>query len=228
MKNSIKLLYSPNIAFDGKEAAVDELTYTEQAAIAAADLIIQTQKISKFITIENCQLVNNHPQNFRIIGDIKDYNGKEGDNQYYLKFINKDESKVNVGCSIASVEGTKYTFQCKPEQTLDGNLYLAEISDLYTNNSLLLNITGDDYLNFVVNNSTPTTSPNTTTIRTNPATYRKNSSGLSGGAIAGIVIACAVVLIIGSVIAMMMRRPKAPLDNSTSVVGLRTIDNYSQ
>ena len=72
-------------------------------------------------------------------------------------------------------------------------------------------------------NATSTTVPK----RNNPI-YRKSSSGLSGGAIAGIVIACAVVLIIGSVIAMMMRKPQVPLDNSASVVGLRTVDNYSQ
>jgi len=64
----------------------------------------------------------------------------------------------------------------------------------------------------------PTTSSN--------AVYRKNSSGLSGGAIAGIVIACVVVLIAASVAALMLRKPTVapPVDNTTAVQ-LRTVDN---
>ena len=54
--------------------------------------------------------------------------------------------------------------------------------------------------------------------------YRKDSSGLSGGAIAGIVIACVVVLAAASIAAIMLRKPTPPIDNTT-VVGLKTVDN---
>ena len=74
------------------------------------------------------------------------------------------------------------------------------------------------------NDSTPIDTTNPTS-NTNNISYRKNSSGLSGGAIAGIVIACAVVLIAASIVAMMLRKPTPPLDNTT-VVGLKTVDNY--
>ena len=49
------------------------------------------------------------------------------------------------------------------------------------------------------------------------AVYRKSSSGLSGGAIAGIVIACVVVLIAAAVAAIMLRKPTPPIDNTTVV-----------
>lgn len=51
--------------------------------------------------------------------------------------------------------------------------------------------------------------------------YSKSSSGLSGGAIAGIVIACVVALAAASIAAIMLRKPSPPIDNTT-VVGLKT------
>ena len=77
----------------------------------------------------------------------------------------------------------------------------------------------------VVSTDTDKTTDATKTDAVNNISYRKNSSGLSGGAIAGIVIACAVVLIAASIVAMMLRKPAPPLDNTT-VVGLKTVDNY--
>ena len=54
----------------------------------------------------------------------------------------------------------------------------------------------------------------------NKYTYNKSSSGLSGGAIAGIVIACVVALAAASIAAIMLRKPAPPLDN-TSIVDLK-------
>ena len=67
---------------------------------------------------------------------------------------------------------------------------------------------------------------NSTTSDSNRITYRKNSSGLSGGAIAGIVIACVVVLIAASIAAIMLKKQTStpPIDNSTAVQ-LRTVEN---
>ena len=55
-------------------------------------------------------------------------------------------------------------------------------------------------------------------------TYRKNSSGLSGGSIAGIVIACVVVILAASIAAIMLRKPTPPIDNTT-VVDLNPVEN---
>ena len=50
---------------------------------------------------------------------------------------------------------------------------------------------------------------------------KSSSSGLSGGAIAGIVIACVVVLVGVTVAIIMLRKPKPPIDN-TAVAELKT------
>ena len=63
------------------------------------------------------------------------------------------------------------------------------------------------------------------TTSVNRRSYPKSSSGLSGGAIAGIVIACVAVLIAASIAAIMLRKPAPiPMENTT-VVGLKTVDN---
>ena len=75
---------------------------------------------------------------------------------------------------------------------------------------------GDDYkLKFVPKNEN--SYPASAKSESNSAVYRKSSSGLSGGAIAGIVIACVVVLIAAAVAAIMLRKPSPPVDNTTVV-----------
>ena len=56
--------------------------------------------------------------------------------------------------------------------------------------------------------------------------YRKNSSGLSGGAIAGIIIACAAALVIASALVMCLRK-KGPVEEKRSLsnLGLRNPEN---
>ena len=56
--------------------------------------------------------------------------------------------------------------------------------------------------------------------------FSKSSSGLSGGAIAGIVIACVVALIAIALAIIMLRKPQNTkhLDNTT-ISGLKTVEN---
>ena len=56
--------------------------------------------------------------------------------------------------------------------------------------------------------------------------FSKSSSGLSGGAIAGIVIACVVALIALALAIILLRKPQNTkhLDNTT-VSGLKTVEN---
>jgi len=162
---------------------------------------------------------------FTIKGDVDDYDGKVGDNLVLVVYDNSTDPSTpqNVSCSIQSVNDKNYEFRCTPKENIKGTIYNSPM--YFGDNAINLNMTApnSDYVSFTVDN----TGNNSTTIRNNPI-YRKSSSGLSGGAIAGIVIACAVVLIIASIVAMMLRKPVAPVNNTSSVIGLRTVDNYTE
>ena len=75
----------------------------------------------------------------------------------------------------------------------------------------------DIYLSLVPNSSSLPSEINANSESGSGSVYRKSSSGLSGGAIAGIVIACVVVLIAAAVAAIMLRKPSPPIDNTTVV-----------
>jgi len=77
--------------------------------------------------------------------------------------------------------------------------------------------TSSDNYNLTFVPQSENTYPTSPKSDSNSAVYRKSSSGLSGGAIAGIVIACVVVLIAAAVAAIMLRKPTPPVDNTTVV-----------
>ena len=58
--------------------------------------------------------------------------------------------------------------------------------------------------------------------------YRKSDSGLSGGVIAGIVIACAVGLILITIIGMYIRRHKPAMNSNSTIISLRAVGNYQE
>jgi uncharacterized spore protein YtfJ len=55
--------------------------------------------------------------------------------------------------------------------------------------------------------------------------FKKSSSGLSGGAIAGIIIACVAVLAAAAIAAIMLKKPSAPIDSTATVLQLKTQEN---
>lgn len=163
------------------------------------------------------------------------YDGKETFTMLLSNFTSEEERFEEYDCQISSYtadgDNGKVDMSCEtPNKNLknpnafnfDDSLSIGErVVTLHMKEGVSTPVNWE-----VVSTDTDTT---TTTAKTTDAvnniSYRKNSSGLSGGAIAGIVIACAVVLIAASIVAMMLRKPAPPLDNTT-VVGLKTVDNY--
>ena len=208
-------------------AASEDINFSDEAIVSLQNLQKATGSYNMY-QLKQGTLDQNAKDYFIIKGTIDNYNGKTGDELRLVVFDNSDPSNIkeqNVTCITDKITGTNYEFKCTPKDDVYGNIHL---SPMYNGNDrITLNMTDDSNskVDFKVNGGS--SNINTTNIRNNPI-YRKSSSGLSGGAIAGIVIACAVVLIIASIVAMMLRKPAPPMNNTSSVVGLRTIDNYTE
>jgi hypothetical protein len=123
-----------------------------------------------------------------------------------------EDRKQQMTCKVTSKEQNDYKIRCDPKKAFQGNLHRAVGNVGQT--SLMLDLEKDKDRVSVDPDSS----------QKNPTYYRKNSSGLSGGAIAGIVIACAAALIIATILALALKGPKAPVANNSSIVGLKTDD----
>ena len=146
--------------------------------------------------------------------------------RYSMQFYDvSSDSLKNLTCTVTEFrdgvgEGIPCNLSCDaastPIETYYGNLTQAKIET--SNMYLTVNpdFTGEEKEERLLNSASG--------INANNIYYRKNSSGLSGGAIAGIVIACVVVLAAASIAAIMLRKPSPPIDNTT-VVGLKTVEN---
>ena len=175
--------------------------------------------------LKNGTLKVNPNKYFDIKGDIDDesYQGKVG-KELMLSVVDNSTGQDNIkdaSCKIQKVTNKSYEFRCTSEELINGYIHLAS---MYDDNKAINLYMKDEVGSLSYDGRGSDGSP---TIRSNP-TYKKSSSGLSGGAIAGIVIACAVVLIIASIIAMMLRKPSVPIKNNSSITELRSIDNYTQ
>ena len=136
------------------------------------------------------------------------------DNEVTMNIKNKDDKTKTYSCQIQEkTNGPQSSLTCDtssdPLKTTVGKMHLSSGNSSDTLYSI-------EMLNPDSNSTTP--------VEYNGARnvfYSKSSSGLSGGAIAGIVIACVVVLAAASIAAIMLRKPSPPIDNTT-VVNLKS------
>ena len=215
-----------NVSFpEGTSLTMDDVNFSEEAALAGTHLNYQTQQINRIYRLNNGKL-ETQPTYFIISGTIDDddFTGNFGNYPLFLKVVDNETTPStthNVSCTPQTKGNKTYEFRCTPEPGVKGTICLSTIK--YDESAISLNMTEGEYVNYLII-STPG-------INKGVSNYRKSSSGLSGGAIAGIVIACIVVLIIASIVAIMLRKTgtTAPFESQTpSLVGLRSVENYSQ
>ena len=178
----------------------------------------------------------NLQQNTKVVSDTVSLKNTEAFERTTLKLTGEFDpsNKLSTGTTIPLTiltekngENTNIEYECTVKQTSPGELDCDTSSNplktTVQNLHLSAGTTSDNTLVTVyMKDSTNTTQ--ITTTGGNRYSYNKSSSGLSGGAIAGIVIACVAVLLAASIAAIMLRKPAPPIDNTT-VVGLKTVEN---
>ena len=197
----------------GEEIDFNDVNFDEEAAKESVNLV----KITKYDiigTLDNSK-VDWGASNFKIIGTPLFVTQPTKGKKIQMQFINYSENKKGtkiIDCSIADISSSQCTLNC------DGalSIYISEIpltKSLDNNVLLMINLdknieetgklvgtTGDS----VVSTNTP---------------KKKSSSGLSAGAIAGIVVGAVVVLLGISIIAIICCRKskQLPIDNTTAI-----------
>ena len=202
------------------------LSLSNDAALGSLNLMNQTSNVSKVVILNNGYVFSNDSEIFYIRGNlVGQHSDKIADknqiNFTFSDFSNGEENRefVNVICLVTNHDLDNFELKCEPEGNFTSHLY--ESSAVIDDINLSLNMTEQDYVSIVKINQTN---------KGINLFYQKSSRGLSGGAIAGIVIPCAVVLILTIiiVIAIFLRRHKVSDAVNSTVIGLKKVDNQAE
>ena len=135
------------------------------------------------------------------------------DDEIVLSFY-ENEKENNMTCNVEKLEKNRYELNCKPKNSIKTNLNGAEIADSSGKN-FILDFNKVEY-------------GNVGSVSSDKNLVKNSSSGLSSGAIAGIIIACVALLIAtGIVVALCRRSPKPPMEamNVVTANSLSTLKN---
>ena len=204
---------------DGKNATVttDDINFSEDASKAASSIESAKDNVNKVVILQNGIIASQNKDQFTIAGNLVD-DVKDGDPLILDLYDELTISNKKILCSVKRNSGQAVEVNCDTNgENLKAGLNFKSGMDGST--KVFLNMTDENAI-IEINDA------NSTVPSGNNVVYRKNSSGLSGGAIAGIVIACVVALIAASIVALMLRKPTVtpPIDNTTAVQ-LRSVDN---
>ena len=209
---SVNLDTTIEMDMDGTSVSFDDVNFSDEAYDQASNISSATSFSAGWI------VVNSINEKFVI-------KGKPQPQPFLNSFIGKTIriTFVTIG-SRRRLQDNKQTYDCKvnsdsEEETeiqCDGEIKTTKFKLKYATSEdvALALLPGDSGFPDEINaNSFPDEiNANSRVYRT----YRNSSSGLSGGAIAGIVIPCVVVAIAAAVAVIMLKKPSPPIDNTTN------------
>jgi hypothetical protein len=205
---------------DGVKLEYGEMNFSPGASKAAFNISNEIDEINEIVSLNDGIVYNNRTGVFWVRGKCPDLNVEKVPIRFYDVYT-KEKEGVDVLCDVISREETDYQLKCTPPENTNVTGYIFQSNGTVKNTHINLNMSEYyDYVNVVHYLKNKTNADNIN------VHYRKNSSGLSAGAIAGIVIAICLALACIAILIIMLRRPKKKEENDSSIVGLRTIDNY--
>ena len=145
---------------------------------------------------------------FKLTGEMSSYTTEK---QILLSFDEKGNGKIkNATCNVNYLQGKVYELDCLAEKGI--NSHLNGVTGVTTANQEKVIIYMKDGTDEVLNAGS-----------NYMGLYnRGSSSGLSGGAIAGIVIACVIALLAIAIGAMLCRKASVPAPFQESTLGVNT------
>ena len=192
----------------------DKINFNGNSASEAENIQNSVEELTGFATLKNTKAetsgyilkltgqLHNSQSSLRILTI------KAGD-KITMDIPNNEDVATNYPCTTEG-STSQFVLNCntesKPLTTSPKNLHLTSG-----------NSTDKTYLSVEMSNPTDT---NTLSTVQETVKNKKSSSGLSGGAIAGIVIACVVVLVGAAIAVILIRKPSRPPIETTTVIGL--------
>ena len=179
---------------------VNETLFEKGIQTATGDDLLKTQYLMNNTVLEGNGL------RFKLIGEMDSY---LTDNKVILSFDEKGDGKIkNATCDVSNVKGNVFELDCLMEKSI--NAHLNGVSGVTANTKERVII----YMR-----------PGTDEILNTDSNYigyynKGSSSGLSGGAIAGIVIASVIALLAFAIGVMLCRKPKVPAPFQGSTLGI--------
>ena len=179
---------------------VNETLFEKGIQTATGDDLLKTNYLMNNTVLEGNGL------RFKLIGEMDSY---LTDNKVILSFDEKGDGKIkNATCDVSNVKGNVFELDCLMEKSI--NAHLNGVSGVTANTKERVII----YMR-----------PGTDEILNTDSNYigyynKGSSSGLSGGAIAGIVIASVIALLAFAIGVMLCRKPKVPAPFQESTLGI--------
>ena len=190
---------------DGVTVPFDDVNFSDEAANQAKNITAADSITDGWI------VVNSFDEKFLI-------KGKPQPGQFLTSWVGKtiNITFVTTG-SGRRLEDSHETYECKVESDSKEETQIQCDGEIKTTKDKLKYATSEDVHLALVPHKDLQSDLSAKSGSGSGPVYKKSSSGLSGGAIAGIVIACVAVLIAAAVAAIMLRKPTPPVDNTTVV-----------
>ena len=193
------------------------VNFSPEANKASYNFINQKENIQSFVSFDG-NVTRNDTDTFYMLGQLTGKNAEKIAKQNQLTFTfydanNLNKTPVNETCNVINHDVDDFQVKCDPVHNMS-QYYIFQSNGSVDDIGITLNMSEhQDYVDITKYSSSYNSK------------WRKNSSGLSGGSIAAIVIACAVVLILITILVLCFSRRKIIDTNNSTMVGLRTIDN---